>query len=154
MYGILYTFRLQCMSAKMYSLKLSLLKVWVLWYLMSTPGFCQHRWSAVYQGPTSLMNSSSILRIRWKFSFGLFKIVMKRLLQKFAHDMTAVLSCHVQTFCSEMISWDGITLKPILDQICWNIITNSLIEWALLLQIYTETFLIMFYGVCQWSGWG
>ena len=48
---------------------------------------------------THFTNSISItIHIRYKIQFAIIQILIKWLLQNFAHGMTAMLSCHVQTF--------------------------------------------------------
>ena len=48
--------------------------------------------------PISLTIFPSQFKSQWKFDFVLNQILKNRSLQNFAHDMTAVLSCHVQKF--------------------------------------------------------
>ena len=42
------------------------------------------------------------IQIWWKFNFAFIRILNDKSLEMFAHDTTAVLSCHVQTFLARM----------------------------------------------------
>ena len=51
----------------------------------------------ISSGPISL-TISTIIQIRWKFRFAPIQVLLKRSLQIFARDTTAVLSSHEQNF--------------------------------------------------------
>ena len=52
---------------------------------------------------------SVIIQIMWKINSAVILILTKWSLQKFAHDTTTVLSCHVQTFVA--IRWSVMELQ-------------------------------------------
>ena len=77
-------------------------------------GFCRNCWKVIL-GHSSLMGFPSQSKIRWKIRFTLTSIPRQRSLQNYVHDMTAVLSWHVQQFA--VMSSNVITARQNFHQI-------------------------------------
>ena len=82
-------------------------------------------WSGelVEKGPFLQINVSITIHLRWNFRFAHILISIKRSLQNFAHDTTAVVAC--AEFCKDMTTKHGNTAKRIFPRIS-NAIEMSL----------------------------
>ena len=69
------------------------------------------------------MNNFSIIIQNFKFHGNFI------LLSSSCSEMTAMLSCHVQKFCSDMIPYNWVILKPIFHR-TWIMMEKSFMKWA------------------------
>ena len=98
-------------------------------------------------GPISWQIFPSYLKIRWKFHGALVPFVLNLFLRKFAHDMTAVLSWHVQNcvvirYPAVELQWHQFSIKFKLTQ------KSGFMKWTpCLIKSPWVTG-----GLCFWSG--
>ena len=105
----------------------------------------------IWTGAHFTTDFSIVIQIQLKFHYALIQVVMQWSLWNFCtwHDSCAVVVC--KKFCTDMIPYNGVTLKPNFHRICITMEYGSW-NWPLITKIISKNLKKKNNQHCSW-GW-